>query len=445
MSGAGEMVARMDDPDRGAVYSAENQLYGWLDRTPASGTLRLDGRSYRPEPDPRFTDPSFFALYLDEVRSHLIRLERDYDGREQTPVHVRPRRGATKVTYESATHTIAVPPFEVGGGWALRGLVALHEFAHHLHGEPGHGPGWRATLLRLLNDVGHPVTAELLELAFVTEGLETTRAAGPPDDDGIVSKIAKLLRQGERTANPHEREAFIERAQQLAASNSVALAVARAHGERAEGRQEPTTERLVIGREGQRGLTRYLRLLLNIAQANDVHCLIWRNSVAVTLHGFPGDIAAVKALYRSLLVQMVDEFERWHSSHVPMPEEVWNPRTQGYEWKVPATLTRRLAFYEAYAARIRIRLGEAHKAGVERAEAEAVSHGTAAGSTALALRQKELDLHDYFVEARRKNNVTRSWRGERDLASDRAPSAADEGTRAGDRARLGTEPELSGR
>src|SRR5204862_5722137 len=109
--------------------------------------------------------------YVDAVLARLRSEAKDYDGREQQRVTVRPRAGARMAVYEPATRTIALPPFEVGGRWALRASVVLHELTHHLSGEQHHTAAWRATFLRLLEDAWLPVTAQLLQLAYSAVGL----------------------------------------------------------------------------------------------------------------------------------------------------------------------------------------------------------------------------------------------------------------------------------
>ena len=46
------------DPDKSAVYAAEDQLATWLDQvTPERASVTVDGEPYTPEVEPRFTDP----------------------------------------------------------------------------------------------------------------------------------------------------------------------------------------------------------------------------------------------------------------------------------------------------------------------------------------------------------------------------------------------------
>ncbi len=428
------MTGSTKDPDQRAVYAAEDRLAVWLDSaTPDRPTVTVDGQTYEPGPDLRFTTPAAAATYVDAVLDRLRSAGKDYDGREQQRVIVRPRAGARMATYEPATHTIALPPFEVGGRWALRATVVLHELTHHLSGEQHHTPRWRAAFLRLLEDSGLPVTAQLMQLAYATEGLEQVTHSV---DDGTLARLAKLLRQAERATNEHERAAYLSKAQALATRHSVALAVARAHTAKEEGREQPVAESYRIGNRGKRGLARYVRLLLNIAHANDIRCTISHDSTALTMHGFPSDIAVTKAIYESLLVQMVADCERHLRSGNRDEQTVWDSSRRRYVARPVATITARLAFYEAYAWRIGERLDEARQAEIVRIEPGPSSE------TALALRQKELDVHDFFAEALRRNNIRGTWAADRRTKVNDAPMAAEEGLRAADRARLSDEKAL---
>lgn len=403
----------------------------------------LDGDAFSPETEPRFTDPEAAGRYVDAILAHLRDRGRDYRGREELPVRVRARAGNQAAGYEVLTATIALPSYDVGGQWALRGLVVLHELAHHLteDHEAGHGPAWRATYVRLLEDIGSPVLAGLLHRAFGAEGLE---AVGHETGTDTVAKIAKLLRQAERSTNDNERDAFLAKAQGLATRHSVALAVARAHADREERHRQLVAQTCRIGERGKRGLARYVQLLLNIAHANDLRCTISHDNTAVHLHGFAADVQVTEAMYQSLLVQMVADCERYLADR---PEELhweWAGR-RGWRHKPVATITARLAFYQAFAQRIGARLEEAKQAAVRAAEgAETAGDRTAGGSssTAVALRQKEVDIHDYFAEVLRKNNIRGTWRGGRGDGAERAPGAAREGARAADRARLASERAL---
>ena len=406
------------DPQRLATYRAEDRLLRWL--AMANPSVTVDVTAYTPELDEKFVAPTDVQRYVDAVLARLRDAGKDYGGRESRPVAVRPRRGNTKAVYSSGV--IAIPPIDIGGSWALRSSVVLHELAHHLADENGHGAAFRATFIRLLEDIGKPVWAELLHLAFVSEGLE---AVEHHVADDTIAKIAKILRQAERASNEHERAAFLAKAQSLATQHSIALAVARARTAGEERREEPAEETVVIGEHGKRGLSRYVRLLLNIAAANDLKCLISQDSTRVYLYGFRDDIQVARALYESVLVQMVTDCQAFLRDERPRGEP---------------TITRRLAFYEGYGMRIGQRLHNVR----ERARAHAVerSEPELSESTALALRAKEVAVSDHFAEILRKQRIRGSWRGSRQMSAASSRSSFNAGLSAADRARLGGERAL---
>ena len=237
-------------------------------------------------------------------------------------------------------------------------------------------------------------------------------------DDKLLSRIAGLLRQAEGTDNQHEAEAFMAAAQRLATQASIDLAVARAHtpaGARASG---PTHRVIPIGEAGKRGLRTYVLLFAQIAHANGVRCDVASNSTSVYAYGFESDVDAVQALYSSLVVQMVRSSDHYIKSGA-------------YRSAGVAGVTARLNFQTAFAQRIGQRLAETQQA----AEAEIVA--ASEPGTALALRNKDLELTSYY---RQQSKARGRWRGGQSEYSESARRAGD---RAGRNARLGGERELS--
>ena len=118
-----------------------------------------------------------------------------------------------------------------------------------------------------------------------------------------------------------------------------------------------------------------------IASANDVKCDVASNSTFVYAYGFAEDIDASHALYASLVMQMVKASEAYIASgaHRPTP-----------------TITARLNFQLAFGARVGQRLSEAR----EQAQREATRAASAPG-TAIALRDKDIELKDFYRQASR--------------------------------------------
>ena len=241
-------------------------------------------------------------------------------------------------------------------------------------------------------------------------------------NDKMLSRIAALLRQAEGTNNPHEAEAFMAAAQRLATATSIDLAVAREHSDTRTVAQNPTQRVIAMGEAGTKGLRAYVSLFAAIAAANDLECDVTSNNTAVYAFGFPEDIDATSTLYASLVVQMVRACDAYLATgdHQPTPK-----------------VTARLNFHLAFAARIGRRLAEAR----DLARQDILDHeGPAAPGTALALRNKEIEVKDVY---RQQSKARGSWRGARAKSgySSRARHAGDQ---AAQQARLAASPELPG-
>ncbi|WP_068148625.1 DUF2786 domain-containing protein [Rhodococcoides corynebacterioides] len=257
--------------------------------------------------------------------------------------------------------------------------------------------------------------------------------------DRMLTRIGGLLRQAESTDNPHEAEAFMEAAQRLATAASIDLAVARSHASGGQSRSGPVQRTVEIGERGKRGLKTYVRLFVAIAAANDVTCDVLSTSTQVYAYGFASDIDTTQALYASLVVQMVRASDAYISSGAYRDATVDRVVRPGYgrarvERKPLAAVTARIEFQSAFADRIGARLA-AVKAEIT---ADAVAASDATTGTALALRDKDLALTDFY---RSTSTARGRWRGNAAPTSfSRAARRA--GDHAGRRARLGTDAEL---
>jgi hypothetical protein len=240
-------------------------------------------------------------------------------------------------------------------------------------------------------------------------------------DDKMLARIAALLRQAEGTDNQHEADAFMAAAQRLATATSIDLALARAHADKRTKAQTPAQRTITIGNAGARGLRTYVQLFTVIAHANDVKCDVASNSTFVYAYGFAEDIDASHALYASLVLQMVKASEAYISSgaHRPTP-----------------TITARINFQLAFGARVGRRLSEAR----EQAQREATNGRDSRPGTAVALRDKDIELKDYYRET---SPARGTWRATSATAG-YSSAARRAGDKAGRRARLGNSSELAG-
>jgi hypothetical protein len=238
-------------------------------------------------------------------------------------------------------------------------------------------------------------------------------------DDKMLARIAALLRQAEGTDNAHEAEAFMAAAQRLATATSIDLAVARSTATTRTKAQAPVQRTITIGSAGTRGLRTYVQLFAVIASANDVKVDVASNSTFVYAYGFSEDIDASHALYASLVMQMVRASEAYLATgrHRPTP-----------------TITARLNFQLAFGSRIGQRLARAR----DEAQQEVQSASRSRPGTEIALRNKEIELQDFYSK---ESDARGTWQAHRASAgySSRARRAGD---KAGRRARLGNSPEL---
>lgn len=240
-------------------------------------------------------------------------------------------------------------------------------------------------------------------------------------EEKTLERIAALLRQAENTDNVHEADAFMTAAQRLATMASVDLAVARAHSATRSKAQEPVQRTITIGTAGSRGLRTYVQLFVAIGAANDVKCDVASNSTFVYAYGFAEDIDTTHALYASLVVQMVKASDAYLATgqHRPTP-----------------TITARLNFHLAFGARIGQRLAEAR----EQARQEAAQLPEAGPGTAIALRDKDIELRSFYRQA---SQARGTWRATSATAG-YSSHARRAGDRAGRHAKLGPSAELAG-
>ena len=146
------------------VYAAEDTLLFMLDH---GGTAQFMGSSLTMPVERRFADVESVQRYLAEVRKRPW-------GYGMTPVPtVRVRKGGARAHWSDGV--IALPDGIGAKGWAMREVVVLHEYAHHVtwhvFAATGHGQQFQQVYLELLECAVGP------EAAFVVRaGL----AAPPP-------------------------------------------------------------------------------------------------------------------------------------------------------------------------------------------------------------------------------------------------------------------------
>jgi len=277
--------------------------------------------------------------------------------------------------------------------------------------------------------------------------------------DKTLTRIAALLRKAEGTDNEHEASAYMAAAQRLATLESIDLAVARSHTAGIQQRAVPQQRTISIGQSGKRGLGTYVQLFVAIARANEVTCDVARNSTFVYAYGFAADMDTCEALYSSLVVQMVGACERFLRSGLHKQELTWgrDSRTGTLVRRPVHGVTARINFQNAFALVIGERLASARERANREAElrystngrsggdggngtepGQVATAGPATSGVALAIREKELEIKDFYSL---RSQARGAWRGGTVGHSEASRRA---GARAGRRAQLGERSAIGG-
>jgi putative metallohydrolase (TIGR04338 family) len=134
------------------VYAAEDTLMFMLDH---GGTAMFMGSSLTMPVERRFGDLDGVRRYLAEVRV------RDWGYPQVPEPAVRLRKGHRRAHWSDGV--IALPDGTGDRGWAMREVVVLHEYAHHVtwyaHGVTGHGQQFLEVYLGLLENAIGPEAA----------------------------------------------------------------------------------------------------------------------------------------------------------------------------------------------------------------------------------------------------------------------------------------------
>jgi len=158
------------DPQRALVYEAEASLARLIDQRAEFPIVDAFGSRVAIPDDRKFGDIDSIQRYVDAVLA-LGWVRRAAPAQAALPVRVRARAGATKAEYDAISRTIAVPTHRVGGRWAMRELVVLHELAHHLAPAGDHGAAFVAMLLELVSELVGAEAGFLLRAALLDLGV----------------------------------------------------------------------------------------------------------------------------------------------------------------------------------------------------------------------------------------------------------------------------------
>lgn len=264
--------------------------------------------------------------------------------------------------------------------------------------------------------------------------------------DRMLDRLAKILNQAEKASTPEEADAFMERAQALATTHSIDLAIAQRHTAKKEKREQPTHKTITIGQPRKNNNARLVSLFLAVADNNDVKVNIAMNSTWVIAYGMPSDIEVVEVLYASLLYQMTEAANTWLKTGEYKKEQVWSDRTWSYRPMHGSTA--RANFYDAFTRRISSRLWEARRAALAEVKKNTYTVPTTGENgieyevevtAELVLFDKKKEVGAYYEKT---STAKRSWKGA--STSHYSSTARQAGDKAGQSARLGSAKAIGG-
>lgn len=216
-----------------------------------------------------------------------------------------------------------------------------------------------------------------------------------------LDKLGKILALADGGATEEERDAFMRKAEELAAVLGVELAVARAaHADKSK-REEPERRMVKVGNERSRYNAYMVELFIACAYPHDVRVTIgWRN---IMCHGYglPSDLAIVEAMFGVTAIQMVTDADKAIKAGAQ--------RTADYGYPVDGRIYR-ANFYKGFISALESRLWRARESAIINNDREAGSTGTA-----LVLRDKAKEVYDFYTESTKHISRRGGWQApERD-------------------------------
>ena len=240
--------------------------------------------------------------------------------------------------------------------------------------------------------------------------------------DKILEKIAAILNKAENTDNEHERESFQRAAEKMAARHAIDLEVARQHTKDKNAKQAPVARKIVLGDKGERLVKSRINLFVKIGLEHGLRIYVHGDGISVDAFGMPSDIDIVEMFYAVLVIQMTEAGNEFISSG----------EYRRLDAKANAQVARS-EFYDAFANKIGLRMREIRW----REEREAAAEHKP-GEMALVLASKKDEVNAGYREQYGRTGV---WK--HSGSAKYSPHARRAGNKAGEKARLGGERQLT--
>lgn len=161
----------------------------------------------------------------------------------------------------------------------------------------------------------------------------------------MLARIQAVLNKAEGTDNPSEREAYLEKAEQLMQKYSIDAAML-AEAKRIAGGVRETPEKVIfefMPANDKLG-TQWYNLIIAVAEHYDCQFFGWTHGSGYMV-GFPSNIELVQMVYTSLRLQALQKLDPKPNKRKSFDENVWTLHESGIKWENIAHLMNK-AYHE---------------------------------------------------------------------------------------------------
>lgn len=162
----------------------------------------------------------------------------------------------------------------------------------------------------------------------------------------MLNKIQALLNKAEGTDNPAEKEAFLEKAEQLMQKYSIDAAMLAEAKRLAGGVKEDPEQRIITFMPANDKLgNQWYNLIIAVAKHYDCEFFGWTSGSGY-LVGFPSNMDLVEMVYTSLRLQALQKLDPTPVRELSYDENVYILHEAGVKWQAIAHLMNK-AYHEA--------------------------------------------------------------------------------------------------
>lgn len=246
-----------------------------------------------------------------------------------------------------------------------------------------------------------------------------------------LDKLGKILALADEGSTPEERDAFMQKAEELAAVLGVELALARAHHANKSKREVPIKRTIKVGNERSKKNDYLVQLFITIAHPHDIKVTIGYRNIYVNAYGLPSDIDIVEALFGMSVIKMIRDADQ------AVKIDKLQLTAGRYGGPVDGRIYRS-HFYDGFRSQLASRLWTARRDAIR-----ANGGDTEAGDTGtdIILRDKAKEVEEFYEEdLKHWSRRTGSWKGP--STNGYIPDAIERGSKSASNMDLNLSPKI---